>query len=72
MERGKERKGEELINATENIVFFARQISGLRNRLAPSSIFNTYVIALDVVEKNFLKLSEPKGSSGGRNYDNMY
>jgi len=41
-------------------------------KAAMTELFNTYVIALDVVEKNFLKLSEPKGSSGGRNYDNMY
>ena len=37
-----------------------------------TQLVNHVSVVLDSVEKNWEKLEKPKGSSGGRNYDNMY
>jgi len=41
-------------------------------RTAMMTIYNSMACVLDVMEKNYEKLEKPKGSGGGRNYDNMY
>ena len=44
--------------------------SNIRNGLLDS--MNTYLMIVDNVEKNKEKLTEPKGSSGGRSHMGMY